>query len=597
MEVDACDTAGVDARRALAHGSVGELTEVADRLSPLLAPSDRAAMADALARVAARRVRVLVLGEAKRGKSTLVNALFGRGLMPTGALPLTSVAAAVTVADPGADEVSAEVRFLDGTAYPIRPDEVAELVSEAGNPGNVKGVDRVAVSAPSGLLPVGTEVVDTPGTGSVVSANTAESARARSVVDIAVLVVAADPPVSAAELELASDVMATAARLAVVVNKIDLVRPEHLAEVLEFTGRVVRDVVGRRDADPAPGVVPVFPTSLDGLARAGGREPDGLDAVVEWLRAQLAEHGSSDVLASTARSLRRSAVAALDQLRVEHALSRQAGQARDEVARRLRLILDRARLLASAATDRIDGEARRLRGRLDDEHERQVADALAEARAALGDRLPDGPGGPEERARWLREDITGRARARAEAWFAGLAAELDAALPAVAGETLAGLRADLRQARDAAGELLAVPLSVPEEPAASEPPRAPTLSFAEDPAWRELVTGALVDHLPSAVRARRLHRQLDRRLAHAVSRPFGRVRAALQAWLSEATRSQARRVAQTWDSQLAALHRALAEAGRRPDACGPEPRLTDRLAVVEDAVRALDELIAGETSG
>lgn len=30
-----------------------------------------------------------------------------------------------------------------------------------GNPGNVKQVDRVAVSAPSGLLPVGTEVVDT----------------------------------------------------------------------------------------------------------------------------------------------------------------------------------------------------------------------------------------------------------------------------------------------------------------------------------------------------------------------------------------------------------------------------------------------------
>lgn len=284
-------------------------------------------------------------------------------------------------------------------------------------------------------------------------------------------------------------------------------------------------------------------------------------------------------------------------MRVEHALSRQAGQARDELARRLRLILDRARLLASAATDRIDGEARRLRGRLDDEHERQVADAVAEARAALGDRLPDGPGGPEERARWLRENITGRARTRAEAWFAGLAAELDAALTAVAGETLAELRADLRQARDVAGELLAVPLSVPEEPAASEPPRAPTLSFAEDPAWRELVTGALVDHLPSAVRARRLHRQLDRRLAHAVSRPFGRVRAALQAWLSEAARSQGRRVAETWDSQLAALHRALAEASRRPDACGLDTRLSGRLAVVEDAVRTFDELIAGETSG
>jgi len=40
-------------------------------------------------RLASRRLRVLVAGEAKRGKSTLVNALLGRPLLPTGVPPLT----------------------------------------------------------------------------------------------------------------------------------------------------------------------------------------------------------------------------------------------------------------------------------------------------------------------------------------------------------------------------------------------------------------------------------------------------------------------------------------------------------------------------
>ena len=43
-------------------------------------------------RLAAVRLRVLVAGEAKRGKSTLVNALLGRPLLPSGVTPLTAVA-------------------------------------------------------------------------------------------------------------------------------------------------------------------------------------------------------------------------------------------------------------------------------------------------------------------------------------------------------------------------------------------------------------------------------------------------------------------------------------------------------------------------
>jgi ribosome biogenesis GTPase A len=47
------------------------------------------AIAGLRGRLAGRRLRVLVAGEAKRGKSTLVNALLGCAVLPAGVTPLT----------------------------------------------------------------------------------------------------------------------------------------------------------------------------------------------------------------------------------------------------------------------------------------------------------------------------------------------------------------------------------------------------------------------------------------------------------------------------------------------------------------------------
>jgi len=96
------------------------VTAAAALLDPLLPVERRAALADAVARAQRGHARVLVLGEAKRGKSTLVNALFRAPLLPTGALPLTSVVTVVVVGS----AVRAQVRYRDGrsedTSHPTR---------------------------------------------------------------------------------------------------------------------------------------------------------------------------------------------------------------------------------------------------------------------------------------------------------------------------------------------------------------------------------------------------------------------------------------------------------------------------------------------
>lgn len=84
-------------------------------------------------------------------------------------------------------------------------------------------------------------MVDTPGTGSVNVANTDEARRALSILGDAVLVVAADPPVAVAELDLVAEAMATASRVAVVVNKIDHCNCLHLSPLSPRSDRVLRN--------------------------------------------------------------------------------------------------------------------------------------------------------------------------------------------------------------------------------------------------------------------------------------------------------------------------------------------------------------------
>lgn len=79
----------------------GESTLAAalNRLAALGTERDREQLLALLDRLDAARLRVLVVGEAKRGKSTLINALLGRDVLPSGVTPLTAVATTVRYSD------------------------------------------------------------------------------------------------------------------------------------------------------------------------------------------------------------------------------------------------------------------------------------------------------------------------------------------------------------------------------------------------------------------------------------------------------------------------------------------------------------------
>lgn len=552
------------------------LADVAARLRPLLPPAGLPGLAEAVARAAAGRVRILVIGEAKRGKSSLVNALFERDLLPTGALPLTSVATVVTVAS----RPHAEVRYLDGRVEEIGLADVAGLVSQRGNPDNVKRVDRVVITAPSPHLPVGTDVVDTPGTGSVHQANTDESTRARSTVDLAVLVVAADPPVSAAELALVTDALTTAAAAAVVVNKTDLVDSADVAEIVAFTRDAVRAAVGED--------LPAFAMSL--------RAVDAVRGLVGWLTDRLAGHGGTDVVTSTARALRRETVGVLDSLRVEHELLRHASQDSTDATATLREIVDRAAGVSLAVADHVRGESQRARAVLDEQHEREVAEALRAARRESR-ALPPGQDSPEGEDSALHDRIGALVALQCAAWFEHVTPELDAALRRAEEDALAELGECLAVARRSAERVLKLRLAAVEPPTPRRPPPLPRLDLGQDAVWRELVSSTIAHHLPAEMRRRRLRRQLRDWVESTVPRPFGRARAALQYWLTETTGAVERELAATCRDQLAALQQGLAAAERHRDHTGTElaevmAEVTERMTVARGALRDLETLLA-----
>jgi predicted GTPase len=192
-------------------------------------------------RTAEGRFFLACVGQVKRGKSTLLNALLGRPILPAGVVPVTS---AVTVLRHG-PRLSARVSFADGGSEDIAAERIGEFVSEAENPENRKGVLAVEVFVPSPLLAGGMCLVDTPGLGSVFGGNAAVTRAFVPHIDAALVVIGADPPISGEELRLVEEVAAHVRHIVVALNKADRLSDRERQEGTRFAARVLSERLRR----------------------------------------------------------------------------------------------------------------------------------------------------------------------------------------------------------------------------------------------------------------------------------------------------------------------------------------------------------------
>jgi GTP-binding protein EngB required for normal cell division len=243
---------------------------------------------------------LVAAGQFKRGKSTVINALLGEALVPAGVVPLTSV---ITVIQSGRATIAyAALRY--GQKRPIEIAELGEFVTERGNPGNVKAVERVVIEHPSPWLADGVRLVDTPGIASVYEHNTDETRRYLPQADAVLFIASVDQPVSRAELDFLRDIRRYAGKIFCLLNKTDYLRPNELEESLAFSAHAIREALGTDD-------VPVFPVSAR-LALEGRIANDaesvsrsGFPAFERALRNFMAQEKTDAWLRSLGRGLER----------------------------------------------------------------------------------------------------------------------------------------------------------------------------------------------------------------------------------------------------------------------------------------------------
>ncbi|MDH5203958.1 MAG: dynamin family protein, partial [Nitrospirota bacterium] len=178
---------------------------------------------------------LVVLGQFKRGKTSLINALLGTEILPTAVVPLTSIA---TILKYG-EALRIKVYFNDGRMTEIRPESLSQYVTEKGNPKNEKNVQEVIITYPSPYLKDGVRLIDTPGVGSIYQHNTDVAYQYLPKSDAALFLLSVDQPVSQAELDFLKDVKEYSYRIFFLQNKADYVGSEDLSESISFSKKII----------------------------------------------------------------------------------------------------------------------------------------------------------------------------------------------------------------------------------------------------------------------------------------------------------------------------------------------------------------------
>jgi len=303
--------------------------DLIQRLDEVLALPDPLAARSELQRerqkLAHGKLNVVVVGRFKRGKSTLLNALIGRPVLPMGVVPVTAL---VTLVRPGTKD-AAWVEFTDGHREEIGLSRLEDYVSEAGNPENTRRVARVEVELPS-LAELGPLVLaDTPGSGSVFRHNTEALARWLGHIDAAVYVVSTDPPMGEADCELLAEVAATAGDVLVALNKSDRLRPGELEDSLVYTRHAVERTLGTE--------VPVIPCSARRALEREGADT-GVQEVARWVRNLAAGRGQLVLARAVARRAARALAQETALVRMERAAAESSVSELEDCLRDLEVV-------------------------------------------------------------------------------------------------------------------------------------------------------------------------------------------------------------------------------------------------------------------
>ena len=210
------------ARADIDPASVAALAREAGAIAAATGREDLAAHLEAVAIRAARTDTVVcVVGEFKKGKSALINALLDTPVCPVDDDFATMAVTVVTYAEsPGASVRRREDGKLVIEA--IGANEIGDWVAEPVDAERRRTVELVEVGLPDPFLERGVTLVDTPGVGGLNAGHAAATLAFLPSADALVFVTDASAELSGPELEFLASAMKAGPPILVAVTKVDM---------------------------------------------------------------------------------------------------------------------------------------------------------------------------------------------------------------------------------------------------------------------------------------------------------------------------------------------------------------------------------------
>jgi GTPase Era involved in 16S rRNA processing len=567
----------------LAAVEYSDLTEVLDAAADCIArPSlSQAKTLERLnvlrGRLAVERFQLAVLGQFKRGKSTVLNALLGRSVLPIGVLPVTAIPTFLESAtgrtrhgEPAA-ALKIRVTYLSGKTEEFAPKSTGDLrekltafVSEEANPRNILNVARVDVFLSAELLERGVVLIDTPGVGSTHRHQTAAADAVLPECDAALLVVSADPPITEIEIEYLARIRQTVARLIVVLNKADLIEAHEREKATTFLRNALLD----HGLDP---FTPIFPLSARDALRAkesGDAEAfvaSGFAKLEKYLVQFLANEKRETLNAAVARK----AAALIAQLQLETEIALKALRLPiDDLEQRMATFDEAAQQFEverRTANDLLAGDRLRALQQLDEEAERLRAEARGNLEQVLNAVLA------------VDEDSEGARKRLSATVVEFFENALSDVVPKVGARLEEVLRVHQRRAdelitlvRQTAASLLEIPFHAPESSEAFEAKREPFwVTAARTAELNPIPPDAFDGVLPAAMRKRRIRKRLLEEIDSVVVRNVENLRWATRQNLEDTFRRFGaeldERLAMSLDATRGAMRKALEQRQQRAE--------------------------------
>ena len=253
--------------------TIGLLENLVEKARAFELPEPPAALEQYRLKLVENTYNVLVVGEAKRGKSSFVNALIGCPILPTDVDIATSQVFRIAQGE----HETYRIRFEDGSQQAIHAADLPRYGSQVvadveGTPRLDQLIRWIEVDVPIRFLPRGVSMLDTPGLGSLYAAHAQITQRFVPHADAVIFVLDSGQPIIQPELEFVERILGVTRNIFFIQTKIDQHDQNHWQNIQRRNQAILAEQFKGRLADVR--VWPVFqPPSSYGRPNGRRRLP------------------------------------------------------------------------------------------------------------------------------------------------------------------------------------------------------------------------------------------------------------------------------------------------------------------------------------